>query len=186
MSYSEEMAKHYQDKTSKSGIKVGDVVEFKKYEDMNDDEIAGIAEDFFPTVGTVIGIENKDFFTIEHSNYMFNSKSVARVIGDVDDVDINSLNPGDEVLVKATVKKVFNGFLQINPSVDKTDVTKILKCKKPERFIVKEDFYNMYIGAGQGLVSDKGEAKIYTSRDAANHDAMDMHLNELEMIRYDD
>ena len=167
-------------------LKVGDIVEFKKYEDMSGYDTEILMEEDFPEYGKVTEVHPNGYFCIEGSPYNFYSESVARVISDVDDVDINSLNPGDEVLVKATVKEVFNGFLKINSSVDKTDVTKILKRKEPERFVVKEDYYSMYIGAEQGLVSDKNKAKVYTSRDAANHDAMNMHLNELEMIRYDD
>jgi len=167
-------------------LKAGDIVEFKKYKDMTDDETMGISEEFFPKTGKITAVTHNKFFVIERSSYIFNPKTVEKVINDVDDIDINSLNPGDEVLVKATVKKVLSGFLQINPSIDKTDVTRILKRKEPERFIVKEYYYGMYIGTARKLVSDKNEAKVYTSRDAANHDAMDMHLNELEMIRYDD
>ena len=167
-------------------LKIGDIVEFKKYEDMTYDEISHIDRDFFPKSGKVSEIKNDGFFTIKYSGYVFHPESVARVISDVDNIDINSLNPGDEVLVKATVKKVFNGFIQIEPSVGRTGVIDILKRKEPERFILKEVYYNMYTGEGQGLVSDKNKAKVYTSRDAANHDAINMLLVEWEVLPYDD
>lgn len=171
-------------------IKIGDTVEFKKYKEMSAYATAFLDEEDFPKSGKVTAVRDfydHQYFNIKGSPYNFSFESVARVIREEDDdYDLGAIRQGDEVLIRATVKNVFDGFIQINQSVDKTDVTKILKRKTPERFIVKEDFYNMYIGAGQGLVSDKGEAKIYTSRDAANHDAMDMHLNELEVIRYDD
>ena len=94
------------------------------------------------------------------------------------------LKSGDEVMAKVTVKKVFNTFLQIEPSVDKTDVTQILKRKEPEHFIVKEDYYGMYIGIAQELVCDKSKAKIYTSRYTANEGAADMCLNSWDVIPY--
>lgn len=66
------------------------------------------------------------------------------------------------------------------------DIAKILKIETPERFIVQEDHYGMYIGAVGELVSDKSKAKVYTLRFAANEDAADMHLNAWEVIPYDD
>lgn len=168
-------------------LKVGDVVEFKKYEDMTDDERMMIDKDSFPSSGTVRKVFNNfDFFCIEGKLYAFNVKSIARVISDVDNIDINSLKPGDEVLAKVTVKKVINCFMQVNSSIDITDIVKILKRKGPERFIVKEDYYSMYIGVAQELVPDKDIAKIYTSRNTANEDAADMHLNVWEVLPYDD
>ena len=162
-------------------LKVGDIVEFKKYEDLSVDEAAFVPEDVFPKYGKVTAVkvydENVLYFSIEGSQYSFSKKSVARVI---------DLNLGDEVLVKATVKEIFNGFIQVNSSIDKTDVVNILKRKEPERFIVQEDYYGMYIGTAQKLVSDKSEAIIYTSRNTANEDAADMHLNAWDVIPYDD
>ena len=161
-------------------LKVGDVVEFKKYEDMSFDEIGYIGEEDFPKSGKIMRIKNDGFFTIEYCGYVFNPTSVVRVTRDV---DINSLKPGDEVLVKTTVKKVFNGSLQINSSVDKTDVKKILK---PERFIVQEHEYGMYIGTTRDLVSNKKAAQVYAGSDAAYQEATDMHLNAYDVIPYDD
>jgi len=171
-------------------LKVGDIVEFKNYADMSVDDTALITEDRFPESGKVTEVNELDneltIFNIEGSPYVFNSGSVARVISDVYDIDINSLKPGDEVLVKATVKDTFNEFAELIPLVDKTDITKVLKRKEPEHFIVKEDYYGMYIGLAQKLVSDKSEAIIYTSRNTANEDAADMHLNAWDVIPYDD
>jgi len=164
-------------------LKIGDLVKFKKYEDMTEDEISHIDRNFFPKSGKITEIKNDGFFTIEDYGYVFNPKSVARVISDV---DINSLKPGDEVLVKATVKKAFNTFLQIEPSVDNSDVVKVLKRKEPEHFIVKEDHYGMYIGFTRELVSDKSKAKLHTSLDAANEAATDMQLDDWDVIPYDD
>lgn len=161
-------------------LKVGDIVEFKKYEDLSVNEAAFVPEGKLPQYGKVSsvveGIADDLYFSIEGSKYAFSANSVARI------VDINDLNAGDEVLVKATVEEVSNGVAQVNFS----DVVNILKRKEPERFIVKEDYYGMYIGAAQELVPDKDVAKIYTSRDAANEDAADMHLNAWDVIPYDD
>lgn len=165
-------------------LKVGDVVEFKKYEDMTDDEIGYIGEEDFPKSGKIMRIKNDGFFTIEYCGYVFNPTSVVRVTRDV---DINSLKPGDEVLVKTTVKKVFDGFIQINSSVGRIDITKILKRKEPEHFIVKEDYYGMYIGPMRELVCEKAQAKIYTSRDTAVKSAAKMlPYDTWEVIKYDD
>ena len=158
-------------------LEIGDVVEFKKYEDMTEDETSCIAGKYFPKYGKITEIRNYDFFIIEGYGYIFNPESVARLI---------DLKPGDEVLAKATVKKVFNTFLQIDPSIDKTDVVNILKHEEPECFIVKEDRYDLYIGATRDLVSSKDRAKIYESRDDANVDAADTQLNAWEVIPYDD
>ena len=167
-------------------LKVGDIVEFKKYEDMNDDERMMISKDFFPSYGKIekINVNSLDeFFNIVGNNCIFSKKSIARLIGNV---DVNSLNPGDEILVKTTVKEVFNTFLQINSSVDKTDVIDILKRKEPEYFIVQENHYGMYIGFARKLVSDKSKAKLHTSLDTANEAATDMQLDDWDVIPYDD
>ena len=160
-------------------LKVGDIVEFKKYEDLSIDEAASVPEDVFPKYGKVAAVtvdnENVLYFSIECSKYGFSVKSVARVI---------DLKPGDEVLAKVTIKKVFNAFMQIEPSVDKTDVVDILKRKEPERFIVKENYYGMYIGVELKLVSNKDAAQVYASRDAAYQEATDMHLNAYDVIPY--
>lgn len=168
-------------------LKVGDVVEFKKYEDTTDDERMMIDKNHFPLSGKVKEINVNDCdrcFCIAGSKLIFHKGSVARVISD--GVDINSLNSGDEVLAKVTVKKVFNGFIQINPSVDKTDVIDILKRKEPEHFIVQDNYYGMYIGRERELVRNNSKAKIYTSRDAADNDAVNMYLKSWNVIPYVD
>lgn len=167
-------------------LKVGDIVEFKKYEDMSVEDTALIMEDVFPESGKVTEVNDLDneftLFSIEGSPYVFNSGSVARVISDVDDYDLGVIRKGDEVLVKATVKEVFNGFIQINSSIDKTDVTQILKRKKPENFIVKEDYYGMYIGVAGELVGSKDTAQVFTSHDDANKEAENMDLNAWKVL----
>ena len=168
-------------------LKVGDVVEFKNYEDMFGDEIVSVPEGEFPKYGKVEAVtvdnENVLYFSIEGSQYGFSERSVSRIICDV---DINNLNEGDEVLAKVTVKKVFDGFIQINSSVGRTDVLKILKHEEPERFIVQENHYGMYIGFARELVSDKSKAKLHASLDAANEAATDMQLDDWDVIPYDD
>ncbi len=170
-------------------LKVGDVVVFKNYADMSVYDTALLMEECFPESGKVTEVNELDneltLFNIEGSPYNFNSGSVARLISDVNDYDLGVIRKGDEVLVKATVKDTFNEFAELIPLVDKTDITKILKRKSPERFIVKEDHYGMYIGVARKLVSDKSTAKVYTSRNTANEDAADMHLNAWDVIPYD-
>jgi len=167
-------------------LEIGDVVEFKKYEDMSVDDTALIMEDRFPESGKVTKVDELDneltLFNIEGSQYVFNSGSVARIISDVDDVDVDSLKKGDEVLVKATIKDTFNGFVELIPLVKKTDATKILKRKEPEHFIVKEDYYGMYVNGSGVLITDKRHAKIYNSRNEANDEAADMHLKAWDVI----
>lgn len=164
-------------------LEIGDAVEFKKYEDMTEDEVMHISEKSFPKYGKITEVVSDDFFYIEGYGYLFNPKSVARVISDVDDVDINSLKPGDEVLVKAKIFEIEGDHIWVS-WVDKSDVVKVLKRKEPERFIVKEDYYGMYIGTARELVQDKSKAIIYTSRNTANEDAADMHLNAWDVIPY--
>lgn len=167
-------------------LKVGDIVEFKKYEDMNVDEIALISKEKFPKYGKVEEVYHNGSFSIEESPYWYSAGSVARIISDIDDYDLDVIRKGDEVLVKATVKDTFNEFAELIPLVDKKDITKILKRKSPERFIVKEDNYGMYIIGKDTLSYDKSKARIYTSRIEANEAAADMHLNTWEVIPYDD
>ena len=161
-------------------LKVGDVVEFKKYEDMTDDESAGIGKNGFVESGKVTEIYPNGCFFIEESPYCYSESSVARVISDVD-----SLNIGDEVLIKVKIGEIREGHIWVS-WVDKDDVVKVLKRKEPEHFIVKEDNYDMYIIGEDTLSYDKSKAKVYTSRNAANEDAADMHLNAWEVLPYDD
>lgn len=160
-------------------LNIGDIVEFKKYEDMNDDEIFYIDRDFFPKSGKITEIKNDGFFTIEDYGYVFNPKSVARVVSDV---DISNLNPGDEVLVKANLNEIFEDNIYVTSKINKKNVVKILKRKEPEHFIVKEDCYGMYVNGSGVLITDKRHAKIYNSRNEANDEAADMHLNAWDVI----
>jgi len=160
-------------------LKVGDVVEFKNYEDMTGGESMGISEESFPKYGKIEEIENDGFFFIEDYGYLFNYQTVARVISDA-----NRFNQGDEVLVKATVKKAFDGYLQIDSSIDDSDVVKVLKRIEPDCFVVQEKYYGLYIGAYGDLVSDKDRAQIYTSREDADADAGNMNFSEWYVIPY--
>jgi len=172
MNYKERLVKNME-------LKVGDIVEFKKYEDMTEDEIFDIDRDFFPKSGKITEIKNDGFFTIEDYGYVFNPGSVARV-------DINSLKPGDEVLVKANINEIFEDHIYVTSKIDKKSVVKIIKRKEPEHFIVKEDHYGMYIGTELELEIDKSKAKIYTSRDTAVKDAVEMFpYDNWEVIPYD-
>lgn len=167
-------------------LKIGDIVEFKNYSDMSVDDTAFLAEDDFPESGKVTEVRSRGYFRIEGSPYNFNSGSVARVISDIDDYDLGVIREGDEVLVKATVNGVFVDKVRISSQIKKSDVIKILKRKTPERFIVQEDHYGMYISGRYSLSSAKSEAKVYNSRIEANDDAADMHLNAWDVIKYDD
>lgn len=79
-------------------LKVGDVVEFKKYEDMSDYESISVPKDKFPKFGKVASattpIDGVTFFTIEGSTNLFKTASVVRVIIDADDVRYS--NSSDE------------------------------------------------------------------------------------------
>ena len=163
-------------------LKVGDIVEFKNYADMSVYDTKILMEEDFPEYGKVTEVHPNGYFCIEGSPYNFYSGSVARVISDPDDYDLGVIRKGDEVLVKAIVKEAFNGFVKINPSIGKTDVTKILKRKAPEHFIVQEDYYGMYVNGSGVLIADKRHAKIYNSRNEANDEAADMHLNAWDVI----
>lgn len=161
-------------------LKVGDILKFKNYEDMDDEAQSGVPEESFPQYGKITEIINDDFFYIEDRGYLFNQKSVLRVLGEG-----KRFNPGDEVLVKATVVKVFGDSLQIDSSIDDSDVIKVLKRVKPDCFIVQEKYYGLYIGDSGDLVSDKDRAHIYTSREDAE-EASGMYLRERDVIPYGD
>lgn len=107
-----------------------------------------------------------------------------RVISNTDDADIDSLKPGDEVLMKVTIIEIKGNDVWVS-WVDKKNIVKILKRKKPEHFIVKEDYYGMYIGLARELVQDKSKAKIYASRDTAVKDAAEvLPYDTWEVIPY--
>lgn len=169
-------------------LKVGDVVVFKNYEDLSLEENLSVPKDKFPKFGKVESIaepiNDVTYFTIEGSTCIFKTASVARVIIDADDVHYS--NSSDEELINTIVKVVFDRFAQIESSIDKTDAAKILERQVPEHFIVKENYYHMYIGQSRELVSDKSKAKIFTLRGAAKAWATDMHLSAWEVLPYDD
>jgi len=62
-------------------LEIGDIVEFKKYEDMAEDENLSISKDEFPQSGKVRKvtdlIDDVLFFCIEGSTRIFSSKSIA-------------------------------------------------------------------------------------------------------------
>ena len=170
-------------------LNIGDIVEFKKYEDISFKETLAVSKDKFPKFGKVKEVTARNekvmYFTIEESPYDFNLGSVARVTRDV---DINSLKPGDEVWVKTTVNVCYDDTVFLNPVerfAKKYNLKKV-KHEEPECFIVKENRYDLYIGASRDLVSDKDRAKIYESCDDANEEAADMQINAWDVIPYDD
>jgi len=162
-------------------IEVGDLVAFKKYEDMTEEEHFRIKEEFFPEFGKVKIIDNDGCFRIEDSGYWFKIGSVDYIIAKS---ETNDIHVGDEVLVKTTVGKVKGNNIWAS-WVSKDDVVKVLK-RKEERFIVKEDHYGMYVNGSGVLIADKRHAKIYNSRNEANDEATDMHLNAWDVIPYGD
>lgn len=121
-------------------LKVGDIVEFKKYEDMEYDEMALYPKDEFPEYGRVEKVividENHIHFFIEESPYSFSYKTIVRVISDVNDVDVDSFSPGEEVWVKETVNVCYDDVIFINPVERFVDKDNVLH-RTPEHPIVK-------------------------------------------------
>lgn len=163
-------------------LKVGDLVAFKKYENMTDEERGGISKCSFPKIGKVSHVHNevKRFF-VEGEPYAFNQGSIDYIIVKG---ATGKINVGDEVLIKTTVREVKGNLIWVS-WVSKDDVVKVLKHKS-ERFIVKENYYGMYIGNERKLVCSKDAAQGYASRDAAYQEASDMHLNAYDVIPYGD
>lgn len=163
-------------------LKVGDLVEFKKYEDMTEEEHFGIKEEFFPEFGKVKIIDNDGCFRIEDSGYWFKTGSVDYIIVKAAKDDIHV---GDEVLMKATIRKINGNHISFSwVNNNKGDVVEVLNHKE-EHFIVQEDQYKMYVIDSKTLSLDKSKAKIYNSRIEANNEAADMHLNAWEVIPYE-
>lgn len=168
-------------------LKIGDLVAFKKYENMTDEEQAWISEESFPEFGkvstvykTVNGITR---FQIEGEPYAFNQGSVDYIIVKG---ATGKINVGDEVLMKAKIRKINGNHISFSwVNNNKCDVLKVLK-RKEEHFIVQEDHYGMYVNGSEVLVVNKDDAKIFDSRNEANEVAADMHLNAWEVIPYDD
>lgn len=164
-------------------LKVGDLVAFKKYEDMTEWVRLGISKDSFPEFGKVSVIYKKaKRFFIEDEPYMFTQESIDYVIVKAATDDINV---GDEVLMKATIRKINGNHISFSwVNNNKDDVVKVLK-RKEEHFIVQEDHYGMYVNGSEVLVVNKEDAKIFDSRNEANEVAADMRLNAWEVIPYD-
>lgn len=163
-------------------LKVGDLVAFKKYENMTDEEQVGISRENFPEFGEVEKIFNfTENIKIKGSSYIFPEKSIDYVIvkAATDDIHV-----GDEVLVKAKVLEVKGDNILV-PWISKSDVVEVLNHKE-EHFIVQEDYYGMYVNGSEVLVVNKDDAKIFDSRNEANEVAAAMHLNAWEVIPYDD
>lgn len=165
-------------------LKVGDLVAFKKYEDMTEEEQAGISEKYFPEFGKISAVyknaNGMDCFEVDGEQYMFSKGSVDYIIvkGATDDIHV-----GDEVLVKTTVGEVKENYIWVS-WISKDDVVKVLK-RKEEHFIVQEDHYGMYVNGSEVLVVNKDDAKIFDSRNEANKVAAEMHLNTWDVIPYD-
>ena len=163
-------------------LKVGDLVAFKKYEDMTDELKSVISKESFPEFGKVSTVYDAiDCFEIEGEPYAFNQESVDYIIvkAATDDISV-----GDEVLVKATVLEVKGENILI-PWISKEDVVEVLEHKE-EHFIVQEDHYGMYVNGSEVLVVNKDDAKIFNSRNEANETAVGMHLNAWDVIPYGD
>ena len=164
-------------------LKVGDIVAFKKYEDMTDEERAGISREKFPEFGEIERVfKFTENIKIEGSSYIFPEGSIDYIIVKAATDDIHD---GDEVLIKVTVNNVLGDSVWLSPVIFKDDVVKVLKRKEQDHFIVKEDNYGMYVYGLGVLISNKDDAKIYNSRNEANEVAADMHLNAWEVIPYD-
>ena len=162
-------------------LKVGDLVAFKKYEYMTGEERYGISEGNFPGIGTVsVVYDETNSFKIEEKPYVFSQKSIDYIIVKA---TTKKINVGDEVLVKATISSNHGNLLSIELIIFKEDVVKVLKHKN-ERFIVQEDYYSMYVTDSESMSWDKSKAKIYNSRNDANEEAADMHLNAWEVLPY--
>lgn len=166
-------------------LKVGDLVAFKKYEDMTDELKSVIAKEYFPEFGKVSTVYDAiDCFEIEEEQYVFGQDLIDYVIAKAATDDIHV---GDEVLIKATIRKISGNHVSFSwVNNNKGDIVKVLKRKEPDHFIVQEDYYGMYIGVAGKLVPDKIDAKIYNSRNESNDEAAEMHLNAWEVIPYDD
>lgn len=167
-------------------LKVGDLVVFKKYDDMTENERFDIRRCVFPEFGKVSEVykvlDDINRFEIKGEPYTFSTGSIDYVISGSDADDIHD---GDEVLVKATVNSTHEKLVWLEPLAFKNDVVKVLKHKE-EHFIVQENHYGMYVNGPEVLVVNKDDAKIYNSRDEANDEAAGLHLNAWNVIPYGD
>lgn len=163
-------------------LKIGDLVVFKKYENMTDEEQSGIIEEDFPEFGKVSEVyDNINRFAIEGEPYILNTESIKYIISDTDDI-----HAGDEALIKTTLGETKGDYVWTSCSwISKDDVIGVLK-RKEEHFIVQEKNYGMYVYGSEVLVVNKDDAKIYNSRDEANDEAAGLHLNAWNVIPYGD
>jgi len=121
-------------------LRIGDLIAFKKYEDMDNELKSIISKESFPKFGKVsIVYDSINCFEIEEGQYVF-----------------------DQELIDYIIKKSTN-----------------------ERFVLQEDHYGMYVIDSKSLSLDKIQAKVYNSRNEANEDAADMHLNAWDVIPYE-
>lgn len=161
-------------------LKIGDLVAFKKYEDMTEELKSAITKESFPEFGKVSTVYDAiDCFEIEEEQYVFGQDLIDYVIAKAATDDIRV---GDKVLIKATIRKISGNHVSFSwVNNNKGDVVKVLK-RKEEHFIVQEDHYGMYVNGSEVLVVNKDDAKIYNSRNEANEVAANMHLNSWEVI----
>lgn len=166
-------------------LKVGDLVVFKKYENMTDEEQSGIIEENFPEFGKVSEVykvlDDINRFEIEGEPHTFSTGSIKYIISNTDDI-----HAGDEALIKTTLGETKGDYVWTSCSwISKDDVIGVLK-RKEEHFIVQENHYGMYVNGSEVLVVNKDDAKIYNSRDEANDEAAGLHLNAWNVIPYGD
>lgn len=165
-------------------LKVGDLVAFKKYEDMTEKLKSVISKESFPEFGKVSTVYDAiDCFEIEEEQYVFGKDLIDYIIlkAATDDIHV-----GDEVLMKVKIRKINGNHVSFSwVNNNKGDVVEVLNHKE-EHFIVQEDHYGMYVNGSEVLVVNKDDAKIFDSRNEANEVAADMHLNAWEVIPYGD
>ncbi|WP_300559035.1 hypothetical protein [Companilactobacillus sp.] len=162
-------------------LNIGDVVEFKHYEDIDEHDRWSLDEWDFPKTTTVSGTHTNSF-RIKETFFDYSYGAVKTVHPKKNDANISDLHEGDEVLIKATVKKNVLGNYVVAEELNKE---KLIKINVHHKFIVQDDYYGMYISGRYSLSSAKSEAKIYSSRNEANEAAADMHLNAWDVIPYD-
>lgn len=164
-------------------LNIGDVVEFKHYEDIDEHDRWSLDEWDFPKIATVSEFYS-DFFKIKETAFNYSYGTVKTVHPKKTETNIPDVYAGDEVLVKAHVINVKGKNLMVS-WFEKEDVVKVLK-HKPEKFIIQDDHYGMYVSSPSTLTTDKKRAHIFNSREEANDDAAGLHLNTWDVIPYDD
>lgn len=158
-------------------LNLGDIIEFKDYEEIGKHDLWFLGKWDFPKIAIVSEVY-PDSFKIEETGFYYSYGTIKRVLPKME------LHEGDEVLVKAYVNQVKGKNLMVS-WFEKEDVVKVLK-HKPEKFIVQEDHYGMYVSSPSTLTTNKKHAHIFNSREEANDDAAGLHLNTWEVLPYDD